>query len=64
MINTEEFSERKESIMQNNYVLQKKDPFIKWVLLVIPVLFIVATPLHFSFQWTGKNIFIVCYPRE
>lgn len=35
---------------------QKKDPFVTWMLIGIPVLFIVATPLHFLYDWTGKNM--------
>jgi hypothetical protein len=35
---------------------KKKDPFVGWVLLGIPVFFIAATPLHFLFEWTGNNI--------
>lgn len=34
----------------------KKDPFVMWMILGIPVLFLIASPLHFVYEWTGKNI--------
>lgn len=34
---------------------QKNNRFIQWMLLGIPCLFIVATPLHFLFEWTGES---------
>ncbi len=33
----------------------KKDPFVIWMLLGIPILFIAASPLHFVYGWTGDN---------
>lgn len=33
----------------------KKDPFVVWMLIGIPILFIAASPLHFVFEWTGDN---------
>jgi len=35
--------------------VSKKDPFVIWMLVGIPILFLVASPLHFLFGWTGKN---------
>lgn len=36
----------------------KKDSFVTWILIGIPVLFIVASPLHFVFNWSGKNVLV------
>lgn len=35
---------------------QSNRPFFKWVLIGIPILFIIATPLHFLYDWTMQNI--------
>jgi hypothetical protein len=32
-----------------------KDPFVLWILLGIPILFIAASPLHFLYGWTGDS---------
>jgi hypothetical protein len=42
--------------MKKAGTISKKDPFVIWMLLGIPVLFIVASPLHFLFDWSGKNM--------
>lgn len=42
--------------MKNSGTLARKDPFIRWMLLGIPILFILASPLHFLFEWAGKAI--------
>lgn len=42
--------------MKKTGTISKKDPFVIWMLLGIPILFIAASPLHFVFGWTGKNI--------
>lgn len=34
----------------------KKDPVVTWMLLGIPILFIIASPLHFLFDWSGKSV--------
>lgn len=34
----------------------KRDPFVIWILVGIPILFALASPLHFVYEWTGKNI--------
>lgn len=34
----------------------KKDPFVIWMLLGIPILFIAASPLHFVYEWTGDSV--------
>lgn len=36
--------------------VSKRDPFVIWMLIGIPILFIAASPLHFVFEWTGKNL--------
>lgn len=33
-----------------------KDPLLKWMLLAIPVVFIVSGPLHFLFDWTRRSV--------
>ena len=40
--------------MQKNRSVGRKDPFVLWLFLGIPILFIVATPLHFLFDWSGR----------
>lgn len=42
--------------MKDTGLSQKKDAFVKWLLIGIPILFVVASPLHFLFDWTGKNL--------
>lgn len=34
----------------------KKDPFLAWMLLGIPILFVIASPLHFLYEWSGKSV--------
>lgn len=42
--------------MTKNNISRQKDPFILWLMLGIPILFILATPLHFLYDWTGKSL--------
>lgn len=44
----------KELSMKKGKIPRQKDPFVQWLLLGIPILFILATPLHFLYDWTGK----------
>lgn len=36
--------------------VSKKDPFGKWMLIGIFVLFLAAAALHFVYEWSGKSI--------
>lgn len=42
--------------MRRAGAISKKDPFVIWMLLGIPLLFLAASPLHFVFGWTGDNL--------
>ena len=42
--------------MQRSNSSGKKGPFILWLLSGIPALFVIASPLHFLYGWTGSNI--------
>ncbi len=35
---------------------RKKDPFLIWMLLAVPVVFIVSAPLHFLYGWLGRSV--------
>ena len=37
---------------------RRKNPFIIWMLLAIPVVFIVSGPLHFLYDWTGQSVIV------
>lgn len=37
----------------NSY--RKSPPFVRWLLTGIPILFIIAVPLHFLYDWTMEN---------
>jgi hypothetical protein len=42
--------------MEKGCSSREKDPFVRWLLLGIPVLFAAAAPLHFLYEWTGENL--------
>lgn len=44
--------------MRNCNIFQKKNPFVKWMLLGIPIIFMSATPLHFLYERTMQNVIV------
>lgn len=44
--------------MRTDRTSQKKDSFVKWMLLGIPILFVLATPLHFLFERSNQTVIV------
>jgi hypothetical protein len=47
---------RKETRIAKGSSISKRDPFLVWILLGIPLLFIAAYPIHFLYGWVGKSV--------
>lgn len=44
--------------MKNTPAASKRHAFVTWMLVGIPVLFLLASPLHFIYDWTGKSLIV------